>query len=206
MDKVRVLVVEDEDLWQDIIREELESYDCQVDVVAKYLEAKQKLDRNVYDVVTLDMALSPAEKNLTVAASSGWRLLVNQLIQNSPGTAIFVISGSFGDQPARAFELNRKYGVKDFMTKGEDFNPTTLRKWVDEVRKFQEAGGRPDSTTEKLLSYYNEQLAILWKNKARLEKQKAKYGIDVPVRILNSIEDTEKDIERAEAEIAKLSS
>lgn len=157
MSMVRVLVVEDNEFWQDLIREELENYNCDVDVVSDYREAKGRLDHNVYDMVTLDMLLSPDERERTFTASGGWRLLVNQLIQSFPGTAIFVISGSFGDEPKLAFDLNRKYGVRGFMDKGKDFDPETLRKWVDEVREFKEVGGRPDVGAEQLTDVRRQQ-------------------------------------------------
>jgi CheY-like chemotaxis protein len=203
MEKVSVLVVEDQQLWQEIIREELESFNCQVDIAENYRDAKKKLINHTYDLITLDMALSPDEENLTVAASSGWRLLVNQLKHDFPGTTIVVISASFGDAPQRAFDLNRNYGVRYFMTKN-DFDPITLKTWVDEIREFKGRGGRPEISYNDLLKLYQEQLMIQKINKVEAEKQKAKHGIDVPPIILHSIDEYDKEITRIQAEIVRL--
>ena len=219
MSEVSVLVVEDNELWQRIILDVLSNYDCRVDAASDYDTARRKLDGSAYDMVTLDMALSAKEEDLTVTASGGWRLLVYRLTRDFPGTAIFVISASFKDQLERIFDLN-EYGVKGFITK-DKFDPETLEEWVKKVRKFKEAGGRPvisrqelrdiyssrpDVTTQELLDLYKQQLVVVKRNKADAELQKAKYGpIDAPPRFNNIIKECDEEIERIEAEIAKLS-
>lgn len=205
MSKVRVLVVEDNKTWQKRILRWLKRYDCEVDVAGGYEEAKNNLNLYAYDMITLDMALSQEEEVESVSISSGWELLVGDLTRDFPGTAIFVISASFGDEPRRAFELNRKYGVRDFMTKGVDFDPATLQKWVEDVRKFKEIGGRPDTTPQELLDLYEQQLDIQQKKKAHAELQKAKHGLNVPFSLIHTIEECEKEIKRIQAEIVKLS-
>ncbi len=219
MRSVSVLVVEDDEIWQQIIEETLQSLDCHVDVASNCQAAIKKLDAHPYDMVTLDMALSQEEEKLTVTASGGWRLLVYKLARYFPGTFIFVISASFKDQLERVFELNKEYGVRGFTTKIH-FDPNILEDWVREVQEFKEAGGRPDVTTQELLSIYRsrpdittqklldlyeQQLAIQKKNKAQSELQKAKLGLLAPPMFDHTIRQCEEEIERIEAEIAALS-
>lgn len=135
MEKVTVLVIEDNPTWQNRLRRWFERYECQVDVAGSYLEAESRLTQRTYDMVTLDMALSPDEEQSGVAGSSGWELLVNRLATDSPHTNVYVLSASFEGEPQRAFELNQRYGVKDFMPKGRGFDPTHLQAWVTEIRE-----------------------------------------------------------------------
>ena len=218
MNEVKALIVEDTKIWQGRIRRWLERYHCDVDIASDYQEAQSALEDKAYDLVTLDMALSTDEEKETVSASSGWELLVGQLAEAFPGTAIYVISASFGKEPEQAFELNRKYGVKGFMNKGH-FSPEILQKWVDEVRSFKETGGRPDITPQKLTDIYEQRLEVCKKRLAtqllsqdQLELQKAKHGIDMPIALMHTIEECnkeivkcEKEIGLVEAEIARLS-
>ncbi len=213
MNDIRVLVVEDEEFWQEILRDEFTGYKCKVTLARNYREAKEKLDEYSFDIVTLDMALSTVEQGLKVTVSGGWRLLANQLSKDSPGTFIFVISASFEKSPKEVFDLQQKYGVTDFMTK-DDIDLKNLEEWVEYVRKFkeaggrpdssnddllkiyQEAGGRPDSSNDDLMNLYKEQLLVHEKNREYWKLQKAKHGsLNVPVDIQNSIDDATKEIE-----------
>ena len=207
MNEIKALVVEDTKIWQERIRRWLVRYHCDVDMASNYPEAQSALENAAYDLVTLDMALSTDEEEETVSASSGWELLAGQLSEAFPGTAIYVISASFGKEPEQAFELNRKYGVKGFMNKAH-FSPETLEKWVEEVRSFKEAGGRPDITAQKLTGIYEQRLeackkrlATLLLSQDQLELQKAKYGLDVPLKLIHASEDQKEEIEKCQKEI-----
>ena len=210
MNDVKALVVEDTKIWQERIRRWLERYHCDVDMASNYQEAQSALKDAVYDLVTLDMALSTDEEQETVSASGGWELLVGQLSEACPGTAIYVISASFGKEPEQAFELNQKYRVRGFMNKAH-FSPETLQKWVDEVRDFKEAGGRPDITPQKLTDIHKQRLEVCKKRLAtlllsqdQLELQKAKYGLDVPLKLIHTFEDQKKEIEKCQKEIESI--
>lgn len=149
--KVRALIVEDNDNWQFIIREGLISCECDVDAASTYSEATRRLQSTTYDMVTLDMALSETEDSSgRVNTSHGWLFLVSQIRKLFPGPAVFVISGSFQNQPQRVFDMHKKYQVQGFMDKNE-FDPLSLEKWVEQVRSFKEAGGRPDLIPRSLL-------------------------------------------------------
>lgn len=220
MSRVRVLIVEDDKIWQGTIQRSLQRANCVVDTAANYTEAQHRLCDNAYDMVTLDMALSDEEELATVAASSGWAVLVDLLTQDYPGTAIYVISASFGNEPERAFELIGRYGVRDFMNKGK-FDPDRLHQWVLKVRKFKGAGGRPNVTpqelldisstqpdidNQELLSIYQQVLKIYRRNKARAERQMASHGgqSNVPDKIANQIDECDREIGRITALIAEL--
>jgi CheY-like chemotaxis protein len=136
MNKLHVLIVEDNEFWQDILLEEFENYGCDVDVASTYSEARIKLVENAYDMVTLDITLSSTEEKETLGVRGGWRLLVHKLAPDFPDTAIFIISGSL-DDTTRAFDLSKKYGVKGYMPK-DNFDSTVLKQWVDEVREFKQ--------------------------------------------------------------------
>jgi CheY-like chemotaxis protein len=163
--RIRVLIIEDAQRWRDIIREELESCDCDVDMAGDHQEARRQLERQRYDMVTLDMALSDDEEpqRIPVTGSSGWRLLVNTILRTSPESAVYVISASFDLAPKRAFEMRSKYGVRDFMTKSEDFDPATLRVWVDAVRGaiMQRATQAPPASVQDSFSHHERGLLRL---------------------------------------------
>ena len=168
MEKVTVLVIEDNPTWQNRLRRWFERYECQVDVAGSYLEAESRLTQRTYDMVTLDMALSPDEEQSGVAGSSGWELLVNRLATDSPHTNVYVLSASFEGEPQRAFELNQRYGVKDFMPKGRGFDPTHLQAWVTEIREAPKPPGRDTApsipTTGGLPAHLYQQLVALLLN------------------------------------------
>ena len=62
----------------------------------------------------------------------------------------------------------------------------------------------PSKSREILLNSSQHQHATLVKNLARLQEAKAQYGLNVPLDILNAIDQTQEDLERIEAQIADL--
>ena len=69
----RVLIVEDEPEWQNIVEELLadEGHNCRA--ALDYASALAQLDRESFNVVFLDMMLH--EFDLPVRGGTGWRLL-----------------------------------------------------------------------------------------------------------------------------------
>jgi hypothetical protein len=57
---------------------------------------------------------------------------------------------------------------------------------------------------EILLESHRRQRTILIKNLTRYQEDKAKYGLNVPVNILNAIDQTQQDLKQIEATIADL--
>jgi CheY-like chemotaxis protein len=216
VERIRVLVIEDAKVWQNILRRWFGEYKCHVDIAGNYSDALEHLEREAYDMVTLDMALSSDEEAETVAVSSGWQLLHQRLSRDFPSTAIYVISASFKEEYNRVFDLSPRYGVKGFMVKMK-FDPATLKEWIDEVKVFKQSGGRPDATQQELehiydqlagetrdvkarfarskdnkkqqelVQMYEQLLHIIKRNILLLEMQQAQHGIDVPLEILNSL-------------------
>ena len=54
------------------------------------------------------------------------------------------------------------------------------------------------------ISHQQKLIEIYHKNLQQLELQKAMYGIDIPIAVLNSIEETRKELRKAEADLARL--
>jgi DNA-binding NtrC family response regulator len=125
---LRVLVVEDDDDWREIIRYQFQSRGCTVSTATNFSIAEERLGSETFDIVTLDMWLTSKEQELgNVAISGGWRLL-ERLARQYPDTSVFVISGGFGDNPERAFQQSR-YGVRDFATKAT-FELNKIDEWI----------------------------------------------------------------------------
>ena len=151
MNKVKALIVEDCKIWQHNIRRWLERYDCYVDIAGSYDEARRALDRNVYNMVILDIVINPDVEGPCVSAYSDWESLMHQLTQAFPSTPVFVISALLGDEPERIRQLNPECGVTDFMAKS-NFSHEILEQWVDQVRRFKQVGNKPMDTCQNLFS------------------------------------------------------
>jgi len=114
MPSARVLIVEDETEWQNIVRELLadEGHTCRT--AYNYESALAQLDQDSFNVVFLDMVLH--EFDPSVREGSGWRLL-NHLVEQHPRTKVIILSGraTAGD----AARLVRDYDIAAFIDKGE---------------------------------------------------------------------------------------
>jgi CheY-like chemotaxis protein len=135
---LRVLVVEDNDDWREIIHHQFQRHGCTVSIATSFSMAEQLLRDKTFDIVTLDMWLTDRERTLgNIAVSGGWRLL-DRLSQQHPNTWVFVISAGFDDNPQRAFEQS-KYGVKDFATK-DNFEPKKIEEWIKLAGETKSSG------------------------------------------------------------------
>jgi CheY-like chemotaxis protein len=135
MNNLVVLVVEDNDNWSKLLARTFERLNCRVDIAKDYYEAIEKLKKNQYDIVTLDMSLSTYEETTNVSISGGWELLTTSLKEQFPETVIYVISASFSNNPELAFKLN-EHGVTDFMSKDNKAEPfKTIEEWVNIVKR-----------------------------------------------------------------------
>jgi DNA-binding SARP family transcriptional activator/ActR/RegA family two-component response regulator len=115
MSPARVLIVEDEAEWQNIVSELLadEGHICRL--ANTYEGALAQFDQESFNVVFLDMMLQ--EFDLPVRGGSGWKLL-DYLVEQRPQTKIIVLSGraTAGD----AARLVRDYPIAAFIDKGEE--------------------------------------------------------------------------------------
>lgn len=80
----------------------------------------------------------------------------------------------------------------------------------DEAQVTQHFGAPPADKVERGLSpaeeraFLERELAQHRRNLYRLREKKAKYGIDVPISVLNQIEDEEREIRHIEEELERL--
>jgi CheY-like chemotaxis protein len=145
---LRVLVVEDDEDWREIIRKQFHSRGCTVTTAVSLDAAEQVLQGETFDIVTLDMWLSSWEQEFgNVDVSGGWRLL-DQLARQDPRPLLFVISGGFDQNPQRAFDQG-KLGVTDFITK-KGFELSIIDEWIQKAsdpepprREDQDEGDYP---------------------------------------------------------------
>jgi CheY-like chemotaxis protein len=130
--ELRVLVVEDDNDWREIIRAQFDSRGCIVTTATSLDGAEQLLHGETFDIVTLDMWLTSWEQaSGNVDLSGGWRLL-DRLARQKPRPLLFVISGGFEDNPKRAFDQS-KLGVRDFVTK-KGFELSKIDEWIQLAR------------------------------------------------------------------------
>jgi two-component SAPR family response regulator len=110
----RVLIVEDESEWQNIVQELLTDEGHIHQTASSYEKALALLSQGPFNVIFLDMMLH--EFDLPVREGNGWRLL-NHLVEQHPRTKIIVLSGraTAGD----AVRLMRDYPITTFIDKGE---------------------------------------------------------------------------------------
>lgn len=131
MPSARVLIVEDEAEWQNIVQELLadEGHACRT--AGSYESALAQLAQESFNVVFLDMMLH--EFDLPVRQGSGWRLL-DELVERRPRPQVIVLSGraTAGD----AARLVRDYPIAAFIDKGE---PDVEEQILEAVRQAMQA-------------------------------------------------------------------
>ncbi len=110
----RVLIVEDEPEWRDIVGELLDDEGHTYKAADSYESALALLDQTFFNVVFLDMMLQ--EFDLPVRDGAGWRLL-DYLVEQCPRTKVIVLSGRA--TAGEAARLVRDYPIAAFIDKGE---------------------------------------------------------------------------------------
>jgi CheY-like chemotaxis protein len=117
----RVLVVEDDPIWQDILRESLTETGCLVEIAGAFNEARNKLQSQRFNLITIDAHLGQQ-----LQAQEG--ILLLNYIRNhfGPAAPVIIISG----------EINRRDVIKAF----KQFSVTNVLLKEDfEYDKFREA-------------------------------------------------------------------
>jgi DNA-binding SARP family transcriptional activator/ActR/RegA family two-component response regulator len=127
----RVLIVDDEPEWQDIVGELLADEGHIYRTAHSYDSALARLDQESFNVVFLDMMLH--EFDLPVRGGSGWRLL-DYLVEQCPRTKVIVLSGRA--TAGEAARLVRDYRVAAFIDKGEENVETQV---LDAVRQAMQS-------------------------------------------------------------------
>jgi DNA-binding NtrC family response regulator len=106
-----ILIVEDDRLWQDIMREPLEDDGYDVTVVDEYQEGRQALEECTFDLVILDLKLAES-----APVFDGERLLAH-ISQCYPGTPCIVVSGHGDIRVVR--DAFKEYHVVDYIAKDQ---------------------------------------------------------------------------------------
>jgi DNA-binding SARP family transcriptional activator/CheY-like chemotaxis protein len=115
MCSARVLIVEDEPEWQNIVGELLADEGHTWRLANTYEGALALFSQESFNVVFLDMMLH--EFDLPVRGGSGWKLL-DYLVEQRPRTKIIVLSGRA--TAGEAARLVRDYPIAAFIDKGEE--------------------------------------------------------------------------------------
>lgn len=121
--KGKVLVVEDDPFWQDLIRETLEE-EYHVVVATTYDEAKLVLEKvkkrqERIDLVTVDMQLLPDQsQGESVKVEAGQRI-VNYLSRFDPHIPCIVVTGLPDISTTLVRDLFKRYNVFDFIAKAQ---------------------------------------------------------------------------------------
>ena len=150
----RVLIVEDEAEWQELVGELLADEGYTYRTAHSYESALAQLDQESFNVVFLDMMLH--EFDLPIRGGTGWRLL-DRLVEHCPRTKIIVLSGraTAGD----AARLMRDYPIADFIDKGEEDVETQIQ---DAVRQALQAPALRIQTFGQLNIWRDGHLIDLW--------------------------------------------
>ena len=133
--KGKILVVDDEPKWREMLREELEEDRYRVFTAANDAEAlrelrKAKSQGEAFDIVILDLTLVKE-----VGKVSGHRVL-DRLRRSYPETHCIVISGSALPTDVRDFFIEYKDIVRDFFEKGH-FELSDLREVIAKTLSSQ---------------------------------------------------------------------
>jgi DNA-binding SARP family transcriptional activator/ActR/RegA family two-component response regulator len=114
MPTARILVVEDQPEWQELVGELLSDEGYGVRQADSYEHALAWLDRESFSVIFLDMMLH--EFDLPVQNGTGWQLL-DYLVEQRPRTKIIILSGRA--TAGEAARLVRDYPIVNFIDKSE---------------------------------------------------------------------------------------
>ncbi|MBN1888178.1 MAG: response regulator [Thermoflexales bacterium] len=156
MPAARVLIVEDESEWQDIVQELLtdEGHTCRV--APDYESALGQLAIESFNVVFLDMMLRKFD--LPVRQGSGWRLL-DELVARHPSAKVIVLSGRA--TAGEAARLVRDYPIADFIDKGE---PDVETQIIAAVRQAMQAPALRIQTLGPFKVWRDGQLIDAWED------------------------------------------
>lgn len=132
-----ILIIEDTQKWQNILKETLEigAAGYEVTIVASYQDGHRALEEHIFDLVILDLGLDE-----TASTLDGKRLL-HLIAQRYSDTPCIVVSGKGDIQTARDALL--EYHAADYIAK-EDFDilsfPDTVKRVLEQHRPPRDHG------------------------------------------------------------------
>ena len=106
-----ILIVEDNHLWQNILKEPLEDEGYDVTIVDEYQEGRQALETRSFALVILDLKLAES-----APVFEGERLLAH-ISQRYPGTPCIIVSGQGDTRVVR--DAFKQYHVVDYIGKDQ---------------------------------------------------------------------------------------
>lgn len=208
--KGRVLIIDDEEKWRKRIAQILKLRGFVSVEATDLMTAMDALANEKFDIATIDMQFEEASDAL------GETLLEFIRIEY-PAIACIMISGSV-ESFGRVDDLKDEQGLGAFIHKKE-LTPNQLEKAINRAKKVAEQAQLhtlKDDTLQKYqqcvprleltLAGRKSTLSQIQNNLAEAQNQAAKYGMAVPVRILNEIEEYKKSIIEAENDIERLKS
>ncbi len=152
----RVLVVEDEHYWQQVLRETLEDT-CEVELASSYEEAKRALTRaqdegRPFHLVTVDIGLpdlggsvSDIEGTSYPQVKAGQRI-VHYVNLHYPQALCIVVTGRPDISTMQVRDFFKRYNVFDFITKDQfdlqEFREIVYKALMEAQRQEQRADGR----------------------------------------------------------------
>lgn len=160
------LIIEDNEEWQNVVREPLESLGLIVAVTDSRTKARQLLDGEHYDIVIIDIMMD--EEDLEIAKPKT-AVLITYIRQHYPNTKCAILTGHGTlDFAIGAF---RQLGIVDFYEKGT-FNVVEFMKSIKELLALT-TSGETISSTKNLPSNTNTIFHI------ELERRKSELIIQI---------------------------
>jgi DNA-binding SARP family transcriptional activator len=150
----RILIVEDEPEWQELVAELLADAGYACAAADTYERALDRLEGEAFHMVFLDMMLR--EFDLPVRGGSGWRLL-DYLVEQRPRTRVIVLSGRA--TAGEAARLVRDYPIVSFIDKSE---PDVEEQIVQAVRAATRAPALRIQTLGAFRVWRDGQLVDPW--------------------------------------------
>lgn len=128
--KARILLVEDEAKWRDIVGRILKKENCELHEADTLKKAFGKFEKESFDVVIVDLSLIP----YNAADRQGFEFL--KRVAKEQSTKAIVLTGYGQTEDAR--KAFRDYAVMDFITK-QNLDNEAFRKTIREaMRQAQE--------------------------------------------------------------------
>jgi len=140
-----VLIVEDDNRWQEVLREPLEDEGCDVTIIGDYQESRQALEERAFDLIILDLQLDESAPML-----DGERLLAH-ISQCHPGTPCMIVSGRGDIRVVR--DAFKQYHVVDYIAKDQFDIPT----FVDLAKAAFESATDPATLRQTLTEKFDRE-------------------------------------------------